>query len=142
MDYAGWQQEFLDYPNVVDYRDVLKNQKDFVFYCSDYKLQELIDVKPKEGSSYIRSLTEPFDTEMELKEEQIKNWFVHFGVITREQDWNQIHVSGHGDGLQIKRVIDGSNAKRLIPIHTVHEEYHKKWHGNVQSMNQHESVNL
>ena len=39
-------------------------------------------------------------------------------VITREQDWNQIHVSGHGDGLQIKRVIDGSNAKRLIPIHT------------------------
>ena len=142
MDYAGWQQEFLDYPNVVDYRDVLKNQKDFVFYCSDYKLQELIDVKPKEGSSYIRSLTEPFDTEMELKEEQIKNWFVHFGVITREQDWNQIHVSGHGDGLQIKRVIDGSNAKRLIPIHTVHEEYHKKWHRNVQSMNQHESVNL
>jgi len=142
MDYAGWQQEFLDYPNVVDYRDVLKNQKDFVFCCSDYKLQELIDVKPKEGSSYIRSLTEPFDTEMELKEEQIKNWFVHFGVITREQDWNQIHVSGHGDGLQIKRVIDGSNAKRLIPIHTVHEEYHKKWHRNVQSMNQHESVNL
>jgi ribonuclease J len=142
MDYAGWQQEFLDYPNIVDYRDVLKNQKDFVFYCSDYKLQELIDVKPKEGSSYIRSLTEPFDTEMELKEEQIKNWFVHFGVITREQDWNQIHVSGHGDGLQIKKVIDGSNAKRLIPIHTVHEEYHKKWHGNVQSVNQHESVNL
>jgi hypothetical protein len=47
MDYEGWQQEFLDYPNVVDYRDVLKNQKDFVFYCSDYKLQELIDVKPK-----------------------------------------------------------------------------------------------
>jgi ribonuclease J len=142
MDYAGWQQEFLDYPNIVDYRDVLKNQKDFVFYCSDYKLQELIDVKPKEGSSYIRSLTEPFDTEMELKEEQIKNWFVHFGVITREQDWNQIHVSGHGDGLQIKRVIDGSNAKKLIPIHTVHEEYHKKWHKNVKSVNQHESVNL
>ena len=108
-DYAGWQREFLDYPNIVDYRDVMKNQKDFVFYCSDFKLQELIDVKPKEGSSYIRSLTEPFDIEMELKEEQVKNWFEHFGVITKERDWHQIHVSGHGDGLQIKKVIEESS---------------------------------
>ncbi|MEX0862554.1 MBL fold metallo-hydrolase [Nitrosopumilus sp.] len=142
MDYAGWQQEFLDYPNVVDYRDVLKNQKDFVFYCSDFKLQELIDVKPKENSSYIRSLTEPFDMEMELKEELIKNWFMHFGVLSKEQDWHQIHVSGHGDGTQIKKVIDGSNAKKLIPIHTQHEEYHRKWHGNVQSIEQHGLVKL
>ena len=142
MDYDTWQKEFLDYPNAVDYRDVLKNQKDFVFYCSDYKLQELIDVKPKEGSSYIRSLTEPFDDEMELKEEQIKNWFEHFGLLTRERDWHQIHVSGHGDGLQIKRVIDETNSKKLIPIHTQHEEYHKKWHKNVKSVNQHESMSL
>jgi len=142
MDYDGWQQEFLNYPNAVDYRDVMNNQKDFVFYCSDFKLQELIDVKPKENSSYIRSLTEPFDEEMELKEEQIKNWFEHFGVITKERDWHQVHVSGHGDGTQIKRVIDGVNAKKLIPIHTHHEEYHRKWHGNVQSVNSHESVRL
>jgi ribonuclease J len=142
MDYAGWQQEFLNYPNAVDYRDILKNQRDYVFYCSDFKLQELIDVKPKENSSYIRSLTEPFDMEMELKEEQIKNWFEHFGLITKERSWHQIHVSGHGDGMQIKKVIDDSNAKKLVPIHTIHEEYHKKWHKNVQSVNQHEYVNL
>jgi ribonuclease J len=141
-DYAGWQQEFLDYPNVVDYRDVMKNQKDFVFYCSDFKLQELIDVKPKEGSSYIRSLTEPFDTEMELKEEQVKNWFEHFGVISKQRDWHQIHVSGHGDGLQIKKVIDESEAKKLIPIHTEREEYHRKWHRNVKSVNPNDSIKL
>lgn len=142
MDYDTWQREFLDYPNAIDYRDVLKNQKDFIFYCSDYKLQELIDIKPQEGSSYIRSLTEPFDDEMELKEEQIKNWFEHFGLLTRERDWHQIHVSGHGDGLQIKRVIDETDSKKLIPIHTQHEEYHKKWHNNVRSVNPSDSVNL
>ena len=113
-----------------------------MFYCSDFKLQELIDVKPKEGSSYIRSLTEPFDEEMELKEEQIKNWFEHFGLLSKERDWHQIHVSGHGDGLQIKKVIDGANSKKLIPIHTEHEEYHKKWHDNVTSVDQHGSVIL
>jgi len=142
MDYSGWQQEFLDYPNAVDYRDIIKNQKDFMFYCSDYKLQELIDVKPKEGSSYIRSLTEPFDEEMELKEEQIKNWFEHFGLLSKERDWHQIHVSGHGDGLQIKKVIDGAKSKKLIPIHTQQEEYHKKWHDNVTSVEQHGSFSL
>ena len=90
----------MDYPNVVDYRDIAKNQKEFVFYCSDFNLQNLIDIKPNPGSSYIRSLTEPFDVEMELKEEQIKNWFERFGVISKERDWHQVHVSGHGDGVQ------------------------------------------
>ena len=53
-------------------------------------------------------------------------------------------MSGHGDGTQIKRVIDGANAKKIIPIHTEpkNEVYHKKWHGNVQSVNQHDVVNL
>jgi hypothetical protein len=142
MDYAEWQREFLDYPNKVDYRDVSKNQKDFVFYCSDFNLQNLIDIKPNPGSSYVRSLTEPFDVEMELKEELIKNWFEHFGVISKERDWHQVHISGHGDGTQIKRVIDGANAKKLIPIHTQHDEYHKKWHSDVHTVNQHDTFEM
>ncbi|MDF2426252.1 MAG: hypothetical protein OPY08_07510 [Nitrosopumilus sp.] len=39
-------------------------------------------------------------------------------------------------------VIDGSNAKKIIPIHTQHDEYHKKWHGNVMSVKQHDTVDL
>jgi ribonuclease J len=142
QDYGTWQREFLDYPNAVDYRDVQKNQKEFIFYCSDYRLQDLIDIKPSEGASYIRSLTEPFNTEMEIKEDQVKNWFVHFGVINRDEDWHQIHVSGHGDGEQIRHVVKDTHAKSIIPIHTQHDEYHKQWHDNVQSVNQHDKVNL
>ena len=43
-----------------------------------------------------------------------------------------------------KKVIDGSNAKKIIHIHTKpkNEVYHKKWHKNVQSVNQHESVSM
>jgi ribonuclease J len=141
-DYGTWQREFLDYPNAIDYRDIAKNQKQYMFFCSDFRLQDLIDIKPSEGATYIRSLTEPFNTEMEIKEEQVKNWFVHFGVIKRDQDWHQIHVSGHGDGDQIKHVVEDTKAKSLIPIHTVHDEYHKKWHSNVNSVNQHDLVKL
>ena len=144
-DYGTWQRDFLDktiYPNSVDYRDIQKNQNKYLFYCSDFRLQDLIDVKPSEGASYIRSLTEPFNTEMELKEDQVKNWFVHFGVLKRDQDWHQIHVSGHGDGEQIKYVVENSHSKALIPIHTQHDEYHKKWHKNVHSINQHGNYEL
>jgi len=152
-DYAIWKREFLDYDNMIDFRDVAKHQKEFMFYCSDFNLQELIDVKPAEGSSYIRSSTEPFSEEMELNVERIRNWYLRFGLITNEKNWHQIHVSGHGSGDQIKRVIDGSNAKLLIPIHTStskdengkivdNEDYHRKWHPNVHSVNQFDKYEL
>ena len=153
-DYSAiWKREFLEYDNMVDFRDVAKQQKEFMFYCSDFNLQELIDVKPADGSSYIRSSTEPFSEEMELNIERIRNWYRHFGLISKEKDWHQIHVSGHGSGDQIKRIIDGSNAKLLIPIHTStskdengkivdNEDYHRKWHPNVHSVKQHDSYEL
>ena len=136
-DYSSWARDFLEYDNRIDYRDVSGKQDEIMLSLSDFKLQELIDIKPSDGSSYIRSLTEPFDAEMEFKQETIKNWLEHFGLITSERDWNQVHVSGHGDGQQIKHVIDGTKAKKLIPIHTApkNESYHKKWHNNVQTVN-------
>ncbi len=117
-DYEGWEEEFLDYTNAIHNRDVAAKQKDFIFFCDDYHLQQLIDVRPEEGSSYIRSSTEPFDDEMALDQERIKRWLVHFGLISRQDQWNQIHVSGHGSGDQISDVVKGVKAKKLVPIHT------------------------
>ncbi len=143
-DYPPWARDFLNYDNMVDYRDISKNQKEMMFSLSDFKLQELIDIKPNEGSSYVRSLTEPFNEEMKLGKQRTINWFEKFRVISSEKDWHHVHVSGHGDGEQIKRVIDGSNAKKLIPIHTdpANEQYHKKWHNTVQSVKQHDTVTV
>ncbi len=141
-DYSTWQREFLDHPNTVDYRDVHAKQKDFIFSCSDFRLQDLIDIRPDEDSSYIRSLTEPFNQEMESKDKQVKNWLVHFGVIKKDEAWHKVHVSGHGDGEQIKRVIKGARPKTLVPIHTEHGEYHRKWHDNVRSVKQPDTINI
>ena len=44
-DYDNWADEFLDYNNAVNYQDVSSNPKDMIFYCSDFQLQELIDVQ-------------------------------------------------------------------------------------------------
>ena len=71
---------------------------------------------------------------MEFKEKMIKNLFTRFGLISSEKEWHQVHVSGHGDGEQIKKVIDGAKAKKLIPIHTEHEEHFDSLHHNVQKV--------
>lgn len=139
-DYDNWADEFIDYPNHIDHRDVSAHQKDIILYCSDFQLQELIDVRPGENSSYIRSTTEPFDDEMRLDEIRVKKWLVHFGLLDSVSQWHHIHVSGHGSGDQIKRIIDGAKAKRLIPIHTEHEEYHKMWHPRVQEARLNETI--
>ena len=142
QDYKKWEQEFLDYQNAIDYRYVSAHQKEIMFYCNDYQLQQLIDVRPSEGSSYIRSSTEPFDEEMKFDDIRVKRWLVHFGLISKEGQWNHTHVSGHGSGDQIKEVIDGTKAKTLVPIHTEHEEYHEKWHKNVKRVNMNGSIEL
>jgi len=141
-DYHIWAREFLDYDNQIDYRDVSKNQSKMMFSLSDFKLQELIDIKPDEGSNYIRSLTEPFDPEMEFKEKRIKNWFHRFGLISSTKEWHQVHVSGHGDGKQIKKLIDGANAKKLVPIHTMKEEYFDKLHNNIHKVTINEKLEI
>lgn len=130
-DYYSWEREFLEYNNRTDYQYVSTHQKELVFSCNDFQLKELIDVRPEPGSQYIRSTTEPFDDEMELSEERVINWLVHFGLIQKKKQLTRSHVSGHGDGTQIKHVVENTNAKKLIPIHTEKEKFHKKWHNNV-----------
>lgn len=130
-DYEKWEREFVDYPNSINNSLVSAHQKDFLFYCNDYQLQNLVDIRPSDGSNYIRSSTEPFDEEMRLDEQRVKRWLSHFGLISSEGQWNHSHVSGHGDGNQIKHVIEGAKSKTLVPIHTVNESYHQKWHHNV-----------
>lgn len=142
QDYKKWEHEFLDYPNYVDYRDIKSNQKKYVFYCSDFQLQNLIDIKPDEKSSYIRSSTEPFNDEMKLDQLRIKRWLIHFGLISNDGAWNTAHVSGHGTGNQIKNVIDGTNSDTLIPIHTEKEELFNNLHANVQKVTINETIQI
>lgn len=60
---------------------------------------------------------------MELKEERVKRWIENFGLITSGTDWAPTRVSGHVSGDQIKKVVQGTKPKSLVPIHTEHEEY-------------------
>lgn len=130
QDYATWERELLGWDNCLNHKDIRADQRKYVFYCNDYQLKELFDIDPVQGSTYVRSVTEPFDDEMALDQEKVKNWLRLFGIPA--DPWFQTHVSGHGSREQIERIVRETEAKTLIPIHTVNAPYFSNWHSNVK----------
>ena len=116
QDYDKWEREFLEHPNIVTADEIKKEQESFIFRCDFFELKELIDIRPKDGSTYIRSVCEPFDIEMELDLEKVKNWLKHFGLFP----YHQIHASGHLNRDELYYVIGEINPDNIYPIHTEH----------------------
>ena len=119
-DYDNWERPYLD--KAICYRDLKDNQKEHLFFCSNFDLKELIDIKPSSGSVYIKSVCEPFDAEMEIDWERIGNWINHFGIPA-----SSTHVSGHASGTQLKEFIEKVNPKMMIPVHTENAKTFQKW---------------
>jgi len=67
---------------------------------------------------------------------------VDFGLLQKDQNWNVMHVSGHGSADQIQGVVEQTHAKSIIPIHTVHSDYFKKWHDNVAKIQINDTLSL
>jgi len=123
-DYESWERPYLD--TAVCYKDVNANQEDYLMFCSNFDLKELIDIKPVVGSVYIKSVCEPFDAEMEMDWERVMNWINHFGM-----NVESTHVSGHASGPQLKEFVEQVNAKNIIPVHTENAKVFENWAKNV-----------
>lgn len=114
QDYSYWEQPFLSRGNVVKAADVRTNPSKYILFCSNYELKNLIDIKPPAGSSYLRSVTEPFDDEMEIEYTKMQNWVEHFKL-----PLYQFHSSGHAPGSDILGMVDAIAPRKVIPIHTM-----------------------
>ncbi len=119
-DYDSWERPYLN--RAICHKDLRDHQSDYLMFCSNFDLKELIDIKPTEGSVYIKSICEPFDAEMEIDWERIENWVNHFGM-----NISSTHVSGHASGLQLKEFVEQVNPKTVIPIHTESAVTYEKW---------------
>lgn len=118
QDYETWERQFLDYPNGITCDDIHRHQSDFIIRIDFFDLADLIDIRPAQGSCYIRSVTEPHDEEDIIELRRVENWLSHFGLYP----YHQIHASGHASGPEIKKLIQDINPKQLFPIHTEQPE--------------------
>ncbi len=138
QDYGTWARDIVQLSNAVNYSSMAGQHSSYALYLSDYTLSNLIDIRPGPGSTYIRSLTEPFNEEMASDHKKVKRWLVHFGLIKPHKKevgrWNPIHVSGHGDHAQITDMVQQISPKRLIPIHTEYSHLFEEIHDSVEQV--------
>jgi ribonuclease J len=102
----------LNYPNIILAEDITKNPLKYIIVLNFWYFNMLIDLKPHKGT-YIHSLSEPFNEEMEISYERMKNWLKHFNL-----KLIQSHSSGHICGGDLKNLIETIKPKKLYPIHT------------------------
>ncbi len=119
-DYKTWERDFLNLENTINYRDLQEEPEKYIFRCDFFELKELIDIKPENGM-YIRSVTEPFDEEMEIDYKRVKNWLDHFNL-----PMHQMHASGHASGPEILSMIREVSPDVVYPVHTEHKEMFKE----------------
>lgn len=115
--YARWERTIMDEANAVNASELSNIQKDTVLVSSLSDFEELIEIRPMAGSSYVRSASEPFNEEMEIDFDKMLAWLDHYGIVQYH-----IHVSGHIMPLQLKMVLGKISAKKVFPIHNDHPE--------------------
>jgi ribonuclease J len=119
-DYKTWERDFLDMDNTINYRDLQENPEEYIFRCDFFELKELIDIKPQQGI-YLKSMTEPFDDQMQVSEEKVRNWLKLFNLPLLKG----FHASGHANGEEILNMIREINPEKVYPIHTEGKEHFK-----------------
>ncbi|MFC1505724.1 MBL fold metallo-hydrolase [Thermoproteota archaeon] len=134
-DYNVWEREFLTHQNAVRSKYIHENQDKVIACMSFFDINELIDIKPKEGSIYIESISEPHNEEQEVDVERLNNWLDFFGLAKYH-----IHASGHVNALDLKSVANTIKPKELIPIHTEKPELFKTIHDNVTIVEQGQTI--
>jgi ribonuclease J len=103
----------LHYPNIILAEDIVKKPQEYMIVLNFWYFNTLIDLQPH-GGTYIHSLSEPFNEEMEISYERMHNWLQHFHL-----HFVQSHCSGHINGTDLKNLIGIIHPKMIFPIHTL-----------------------
>jgi len=128
QDYDVWERPYAASPHAVLDSDVREDQGRYVLFLNFFHLQALIDLRPAPGSIFIRSMVEPFDDDMALDEERVRNWMRRFGL-----EVHQCHASGHASGPDLERMVRSIAPRVVVPVHTEHPDAFKAMHADVRA---------
>ncbi|MEW6143157.1 MAG: MBL fold metallo-hydrolase RNA specificity domain-containing protein [Chloroflexota bacterium] len=110
--------------------DVSSSQDQFILCFSFFDLNELPSIRPKPGSLYLFSSSEPHDEEQEIDFRRLHSWLEHFELKTfglpteKDGEWQipdgerGLHASGHACGTDLLNIVWEINPGIVIPIHS------------------------
>ena len=116
-DYFVWERAFMD--KIATHEYVRKNQKNIIMDLDFFQFTELIDIKPKAGSIFIHSMSEPFSEE-DIADEVMHNWVDNF-----KMQFHQMHASGHMAKDQLVEMVNYIQPKQAFPVHTENQQLFK-----------------
>jgi mRNA degradation ribonuclease J1/J2 len=87
-----------------------------------------MDIKPKPGSLFIHSMSEPF-SERDIEDEVMHNWIDHFRM-----HFHQLHASGHLNKDQLVDFINYIQSKQVFPVHTENQQLFEHYFKNAQKI--------
>ncbi len=110
-----WEKILLNcYPGkMIDSLYVNAHQDELLLAASIWDMNEMVEVQPKSGRTYILSHSEPFNEEMEIDYNKLLNWLEICGL-----PLYQAHASGHVNPGQLKWAISEINPIKVYAIHT------------------------
>jgi ribonuclease J len=110
----SWEKEIINqFPNVTGCEDVQQEQDNLLMIAYFHDMNEMCEIRPRTGSLFIESQSEPFNEEMELDHKRLLNWLECYGLPLLN-----IHSSGHAFPHQLKEAIEKISPKTVYLIHT------------------------
>lgn len=122
-DYYEWERLFWE--KKITAEEIRRHPCKYMMDLGFYNFTELIDIRPKPGSPFIYSMSEPFD-EGDIEDRVMHNWLDHFGL-----EYTQLHASGHMSKNELKEAILRINPEAVYPIHTENPELFRRFHDKV-----------
>ena len=116
--------------------DVRSAEDKFILCFSFFDINELPSLRPRSGSLYVFSSSEPHDEEQEIDFRRLHKWLEHFGIkgfglpVEKNGDWEipeaerGLHASGHACGPDLLEVALGIKPEVLIPVHSEHPDFY------------------
>ena len=98
---------------VIDAADVKALQAEAILVAALTDMLALPVIDPMPGSIYILSSSEPFNEEMEISFEKLRNWLTRYGL-----PLFQIHASGHATAHDLRAAVEAIHPKKVFLVHT------------------------
>ncbi len=117
-DYYVWEREFMD--KKVTHEYIRRHQRGVIMDLDFTQFAELIDIKPRPGSHFIHSMSEPFSEE-DLEDQVMHNWIDHF-----KMQFHQLHASGHMTRNQLIEMVNFIRPREAFAVHTENQQLFKQ----------------
>lgn len=119
-----WEQKLIAQYGTVDSQWVSEHQQEVLLFATYYDMLELLATKPKPGSVFIYSESEPWDEEGEIEFGKLENWLEFLGM-----PMFQVHASGHASSLELRDMIEELKPKKVVMVHCERPELFGKFTG-------------